>query len=377
MTAKCRQRLQQLWRNVHLCIGAGLLLLFGAISLSGALLVWKTPLDRLAHPDRYAVTHGALAPPSLYLARVAAAGLEPVTLQLSDNGGGPVVVTARRGGAEPGARPSLVTVYLDPPAGRVLDVVDYRSSLFGTLHRFHENLMLPEYGGRSIVGWMGVAMFTSVLTGIYLWWPRSGGLRQGLRWQRGGSVLSNLHHMAGIWIAIPLAIVAITGIYLGFPQQGRATLSSLLAMAPAERGAFAAPLLQPTTRSIDRALDAALAAMPGAKPLSIALPTKQRGAWRIELCVSCTGESVPVSVDDNSGAASIAGPQLAGDRIAARMRWLHEGSHAGWLWRAVVFLCGLFPPLLGLSGVVIWLQRRKRAAAGTLRALQPQPGPAE
>ena len=32
---------------------------------------------------------------------------------------------------EGGARPRLLTVYLDPPTGAVLDVVDFRASLIG------------------------------------------------------------------------------------------------------------------------------------------------------------------------------------------------------------------------------------------------------
>ena len=54
-------------------------------------------------------------------------------------------------------RPRLVNVYVDPPTGRVLEVVDFRDSMIGFLHRFHENLTIPEYSGRAIVGWSGVA----------------------------------------------------------------------------------------------------------------------------------------------------------------------------------------------------------------------------
>ena len=58
------------------------------------------------------------------------------------------------------------------------------------------------------------------LTGIWLWWPRNGGFLRGLRWRRVGRALSfNLHHLLGFWISIPLAVVSVTGIYLGFPQR--------------------------------------------------------------------------------------------------------------------------------------------------------------
>ena len=60
-----------------------------------------------------------------------------------------------------------MNVYIDPPTARVLDIVDFRSTFFGVLHRFHENLTVPDYSGRAIVGWVGVGMATLALTGIW------------------------------------------------------------------------------------------------------------------------------------------------------------------------------------------------------------------
>ena len=115
----------------------------------------------------------------------------------------------------------MFNVYLDPPTARVLDVVDFRSSLFGWLHRFHENLTIPEYSGRAVVGWVGVGMLILSLTGIWLWWPRNGAFLPGLRWGRAPYTTTNLHHLLGFWISIPLAVVSVTGVYLGFPQNAR------------------------------------------------------------------------------------------------------------------------------------------------------------
>jgi hypothetical protein len=56
---------------------------------------------------------------------------------------------------------------------------------------------------------------------------------------------------------------------------------------------------------------------------------KQTTGWRIELRGGSMDESATLVVDDASGAVSRAGRQLAGDRIAARIRWIHEGRHAG------------------------------------------------
>ena len=79
---------------------------------------------------------------------------------------------------------------------------NFRASLFGFLHVFHENLTIPEYSGRQIVGWAGVGMLILSLTGIWLWWPRGGDFLRGLRWRRSSLFTFNLHHLLGFWISL-------------------------------------------------------------------------------------------------------------------------------------------------------------------------------
>jgi len=250
MPATLNARLRRLWLNVHLWIGLGLAVLLIPISLSGALLVWHDHVDALLNPDRYAVTAGPSQSPSALLAGAAkelGTGFEPMVVRMPEDAGWPATVMAReqrRG--ESGGRPRLVTVYLDPSTARVLAKVEFRDSLIGFLHRFHENLTVPEYSGRAVVGWAGVGMLILSLSGIYLWWPRNLGFRSGLRWRRGPATSFNLHHLFGFWIAIPLAVVSATGVYLGFPQQARELLGSVAPMTAQQRGGgFNAPLMSP------------------------------------------------------------------------------------------------------------------------------------
>src|SRR5882724_6434025 len=155
-------RLRRVWLQIHLWLGVGLAILLIPISLSGAALVWHDQLDALINPSRYAATAGQSLPPSQLMARAAAAlerGFQPIVLRMPEAEGWPATVSAREGRrGESGGRPRLVTVYLDPPTGRVLDVAEYRDTLVGFLHRFHENLTVPEYSGRAIVGWVRAAM---------------------------------------------------------------------------------------------------------------------------------------------------------------------------------------------------------------------------
>jgi uncharacterized iron-regulated membrane protein len=329
------------------------------------------------------------------------AGLQPAAVRLPETDGWPVVVMAR-GARTEGGPPRIVNVYLDPPTARVLDVVDFRSSLIGVLHRFHENLTIPEYSGRAVVGWVGVGMLILSLTGIWLWWPRSGAFLPGLRWSRAAYTTTNLHHLLGLWISIPLAVVSFTGIYLGFPQTARQAMSSIAPMTPqGQRPGFGA-IARDARLTPDAALAAALEAQPGTRAAVIFLPTAnartnergrarggeagnagardptrgptrdqtEQGAgaapareaspiWRVQLRDARSGETTTVTIDDRSGAVTRQSDPLAGDRAAQWIRWIHEGSRGGPVWQFAVFLTGAFPLIFVITGVIMWWRGRR------------------
>jgi uncharacterized iron-regulated membrane protein len=43
------------------------------------------------------------------------------------------------------------------------------------------------------------------------------------------------------------------------------------------------------------------------------------------------------------------------------MRRVHDGDDMGALWRAIIAAAGLAPALLGVTGTVLWLKRRRAA----------------
>ena len=263
MADKPAAQLRRLWLNVHLWIGVGLAVLLVPISLSGALLVWHDEIDAWINPHRYAVSGAEVAQPvSTYLAKAAeAVAKDPTNLRAGivryPDAGWPVRITMRGQSRDAGVRPRIITVFLDPPTAAVLDVMEFRSSFFGFLHVFHENLTIPEYSGRQIVGWVGTGMLIMSLTGLWLWWPRGGGFLRGLRWTRSQRFTFNLHHLIGFWISIPLAVVSLTGIYLAFPQTARDAMSAVAPMSPPRGGGFGGQLAQHVTLTADRAVEIA------------------------------------------------------------------------------------------------------------------------
>jgi uncharacterized iron-regulated membrane protein len=391
MTGSTTAKLRRLWLNVHLWIGVGLAALLIPISLSGGLLVWHDEIDALINPQRYAVTGAQVAlPPSAYLAKASEAVAKDLgdlraTMLRYPEPGWPVRVTARAQSRDGGGPPRTVTVFLDPPTGAVLDVMDFRSSFIGFLHVFHENLTLQQYNGRQIVGWAGVGMLILSLTGIWLWWPRNvsslASWLRGLRWARSPQFTFNLHHLLGFWISLPLAAVSLTGIYLSFPQTARDVMSSVATMSPGGRGGFGGDVARQTALTADRALEIARQAEPNTNPLTLFLPVQQRGEgargamWRVQLTRADSGDAVTVMVDDRSGRTAATIVPQSGDRAASWIRWIHEGSHSGPVWALIVFLTGVFPTIFAITGVMMWL--RKRAGRKAVKTGAAQLRPAE
>jgi uncharacterized iron-regulated membrane protein len=147
-------------------------------------------------------------------------------------------------------------------------------------------------------------------------------------------------------------------------------------MTPPQRGGFGAPLMRDMSLDADKVMMAALDAESRARVVAIFLPTQQSKTWRVQL--RSEGQSVvtTVSVDDKSGVVSTVAP-LAGDRTAQWIRWIHEGSHAGPVWQVIVFLCGVFPTIFAITGVMIWLRSRGAGRATLPLKPVPQVDPAE
>ena len=375
-------RLRGLWFSLHKWIGLSLAILIIPIALSGAILVWHDWFDETLNPQRYEVTSAVPAlPPSAYAASAQAAlgpGERIVSLRYPEAGeSGPILASAVQPprDAAGGGRPMRISLWLDPGTGRVLDKTSGNAGIMQFIHVLHGSLTVPGWG-RTIVGWVGVFMFFSCLTGLWLWWPIGGSIRRGFRWKRQNSTNANLHHLAGFWVALPLAMLSFTGFWISFPsvfgafEANQAKGGDLAAeRARAQR---ALPLAQ-TVTTPDAALAAAAPRAPG--PLvSIAWPTDQAGSWRIAFAGD-NGQT-EVAVDDASGAA--APPRGPAPETRARlMRRLHDGTGMGPVWRLVIFLGGLIPVLLAVTGIVMWLRSRGwRAALAKKRGagrLAPQP----
>ncbi len=379
-------RLRSLWFQVHLWIGVGLTLVLIPLSVSGSLLVWHDQLDRVLEPARFAVTGSPNRPLTDYAdaARAVLGADEPVaSIRLPEHDGDPIVVSAPmsfEGKPKPKGRPPQHTVWVDPGAAAVLDHGSSADGFSRFMHVLHGNLFIPEVG-RKVVGWLGWLMLISCLTGLWLWWPRRGPVLNGLKWNRSPLFTGKLHHLVGFWVAIPLAVLSFTGAWISFPQTMKAAVAPFVGASPAREGDRApggerpgkgragarpqggpgprpAPLAR-TALDPDQAVAAAASVRPapGLPLAQVAWPTVRKAEWTVTFR---EGErSVEVTVDDATGKARVRPPEAdPAQGVARLMRRIHDGVGLSLVWQTIIFLGGIAPAVLGITGIVMWLRLR-------------------
>src|SRR5689334_494197 len=168
-------QLRNLWFQVHKWIGLTLAVLIIPISITGAALVWHDPILEWMHPERHHATVPASLAPTVYAdAARASLGEGELLSRLDLRKDEPVVATATKPSK---GRPQRTLVYLDPATARVIAKENNSQGVFQVMHVLHGSLMLPGVG-RQIVGWIGLAMLLSSLTGLWLWWPTAGSLKR-------------------------------------------------------------------------------------------------------------------------------------------------------------------------------------------------------
>ena len=259
-------------------------------------------------------------------------------------------------------------VYLDPPTAKVLEVASSSAGLMRFLHVLHGSLQVPGVG-RSIVGWIGVAMMVSCFTGLWLWWPTVGKWLRGLRWRRHRQTDTNLHYLMGFWIALPLFVLSLTGAWISFP----AFFGALTGAGSPQRGGNpdrgammrAKPVAAPA-QSVDAIIARAIPI--GRGPLrSVAWPTTLSADWTL---VFAGGKSVKVA--DDSGVAVAVPMRYQQGGVARLMRRVHDGDGMGPVWQVIIFVGGILPAALAVTGIIMWWRARgwKAKLAARQRARQ-------
>lgn len=157
-------------------------------------------------------------------------------------------------------------------------------------------------------------------------------------------------------------MLSFTGVWISFPGVFGGAAPAAAAAAPAPAGP-PLPLEQPRLRP-ELAAAFAVAAGQG-EPATVTWPTDRAPQWTV--AVRREGGRAEYKVDDMSGEARL--QPVRPETLARTMRRWHDGDGMGLVWQIVIFLGGIAPALLAVTGVIMWLRTRKwRERVGKRRA---------
>jgi sulfite reductase (NADPH) flavoprotein alpha-component len=342
--------------TIHLAAGlvAGAFMVM--LGSTGSIIAFEPELDRLFHPHLSHVTPGAR---TLSLAEIGAAvsgkyGDEPIVAFLpSTSAHVPAEVIISRG-----------IVSVNQYTGEILGLRTRGQTFLGFVRALHVRLASGDIG-KEIVTWSTVAMLLSLISGLYLWWPAK---RVRIRKPWGSKAfLYDLHNAIGIFALMPFLLLAATGAVLGF-ERGAASLLDRVADKPVVHVNKTAAGSQHEPGAVqvtpDNAVEIACARIPGALAYRVQMP-RFGGRYQVSLVKlgdRVLGERNSISVDPWSGKVLSADRANDLSRRERAMAWnesIHTGTAFGMTSRIIVATAGILLPVQAVSGLLIWLRRRK------------------
>jgi len=374
---------RKLWLKAHLWLGLSLGMFLAVIGLTGSVLVFWHEIDAALNPALYRNSTAPGTPRSLdeiFAAAKQAAppGWASTWTQIPEEADGNYVFGFYYPNiSPPPEQAQSFTLGIDPYTAEVTDKrVFYhgsnplKHSFTGFFFKLHYALLLGETGG-TLVGILGVLFLISALSGLILWWPLTGKWRRVLTIKPRASVERfnhDLHQTAGFYSLIVLLAVLVSGIYFNLPDQFRWLVERFSPLTPETQ---APATLTTASITLETALQQARRTYPGGTPRYYALNDGEHGLFTA--CFKDVPELQQYVVADRCLKLNPVNGELlqvqdavhgSGGDVFMRWQWpLHSGQAFGWTGRILVCISGLICPLLFVTGVTRWLQKRRAKKA--------------
>lgn len=361
-----------LWLKCHLYLALIFGLFFAVIALSGSLSIYRAEIDVLFNPG-LAVADSSQHALSLDQILVQIRKAHPNrygtwTLEMPQTVNGVITAWFEKPQESVGLTYAPLMVSINPYTGEVISSRFWGQTLVSWLVDLHSQL-LWQAEGRNVVALLAVLLFTSVISGLYLWWPGFTRLAQGFKIRHDAGLMRfvlDVHRLLGLFSAGVLLLLAFTGFHLAFPELLE-NLTSSSGMGHGDTGPNVRSTAVPNNRPINitEALLVARGLFPSSEVRRISTPLGEEGTYRINLRqrneLNQQHPFTNVWVDRWSGQIhSVNNPTqfTLGQRFATWQWPLHTGEAFGNLGRFIWFCCGFAPLILWLSGIAHWLYRK-------------------
>jgi uncharacterized iron-regulated membrane protein len=370
-----KSSLRRLWLTLHLYLGLSFGIIFTVLGLTGSLLVFYIDLDEFLNPSlqisecpQSRVTYQTMLE-SLRLANPARDGAWRLEIPVSPARAITARYTKPKETAHLHFSPLLVSI--NPCDGQIMTSRFWGDTLMTWLYDLHYTLLLGKIG-KLVLAVLGGFLLILVISGLVLWWPMPGKWKNALAFKKHASIeriIFDTHKLSGSYSAILLLMLILTGIGLEIPEYVNPLINALSALhtQPAPQST---PKNNAMPMSVDDALSNAQSLYPEARLSWIETPAGAMGSFRFNFRQA--GEpglrfpKTNVWVDPYNGSIlAVDDPKnfSTGDTLIIWLHPLHSGEAFGWTGRIIVLITGVICPVLFVTGVIRWLQKRRAKRA--------------
>ena len=360
------------------------------LAVSGTIYLFKPQIDRWVekpymHLDVLAERSSAQQQISTALATLPGATFSSYRLPQSANEA--VVITLKQHGES-------VLFYINPYTLEVLKQIPANSQFIRVVREFHGELLLGDVGS-ILVELAGCWAIVMIVTGLYLWWPRSAEGMAGIvypRLTRGGRLFwRDIHAVTGIWVAFFALFLLISGLPWAMVW-GTAfkELRTLGQQAPVQqsweiRSSSAADQAEHAEHNHQKEMSSASAlqltetllakaqAMNFAPPVELSPARGNKNSWQLSSQHQNRVLRADAWLDANTEQQtkiSRFAEKSALDKVVGVGVSAHEGQLFGWFNQLLSLLTTMGLMLISVSGFVLWRKRKPDNVLGAPPAKQ-------
>lgn len=371
----------------HLAVGVFAGLVFLIMSVTGVLLTYEKQIIAWADTRHYQVAPPAPGasrlPVETLLARAGealpGATITNVTLRSDASEPAAVALTNNPAAGQGAAR----TVFVNPYTGAVMgEAPKGVRGFFRVVTDWHRWLGASGENravGKAVTGACNLAFLFIVVSGFYLWWPRTLTWAQfkNILWFRRGLQAKardfNWHNVIGFWSALPLFIVVLSATIISYPWASNLVYRLVGENPPVQHpatnnagpqagGAQAAPAAT-APDSLDRLFARAERQMPGWRAIGLRLPGAADKQATFTIDAGYGGQPqkrATLTLDRASGEVVRWEPFTSfstGRQLRTILRFAHTGEVAGLIGQTVAGLVSLGGAFLVWTGLALTLRR--------------------
>lgn len=280
------------------------------------------------------------------------------------------------------------SVFINPYDGSITGQINYLREFFAIDKGIHTSLLLNPKYGEPVTGTATLLFIVLLISGLIMWYPKkwnkkgvdaSFKIKWKAKWKR---INYDLHNVLGFYVCIIAFIIACTGLVISFNWfRSLVYVAASASVTPPDfKTYYSDTTKNDAPQSLDIAFDKTNTLYPGAARIGLVtpLPSDNKSvitvsAYRIK---DVYYNEDNLSFDQATG--KLLGTQLyakqnSGVKMITMNYDIHIGAIGGIVGKIIAFLVSLICASLPVTGVIIWLNKKKKKRKRRHKKMPAQP----